>query len=107
MILSFQLFEKCLRQYDKLRKREAFLEQFRKEPIFKDNLDELDDSREVIQQLVDEYQAATKPDYINWGLNQVGFHLWYNPNNDNYFKITFLENKLMHFLFCVSGHRLT
>lgn len=64
------LFEKCCRQFDKLRKREAFLEQFRKEPIFKDDLTELDDSREVIQQLVDEYVAATKPDYINWGTQQ-------------------------------------
>merc|ERR1712226_1442034 len=61
------LFEKCMRQYDKLRKREAFLDQFKKTAMFKDNLDEFDASREVLQQLVDEYQAATKPDYINWG----------------------------------------
>ncbi|KAI5629422.1 tubulin gamma-1 chain isoform 1 [Silurus asotus] len=40
------LFERTCRQYDKLRKREAFLEQFRKEDIFKDNFDELDNSRE-------------------------------------------------------------
>ena len=62
-----QLFERTCRQYDKLRKREAFLEQFRKEDIFKDNFDELDNSREVVQQLVDEYSAATRPDYISWG----------------------------------------
>ena len=61
-----------MRQYDKLRKREAFLDQFKKEAIFKDSLDEFDASREVIQQLVDEYQAATKPDYITWG-TQVGY----------------------------------
>ena len=66
-----QLFDKCLRQYDKLRKREAFLDQFKKTPMFKDNLDEFDASREVLQQLIEEYQAATKPDYINWG-TQVG-----------------------------------
>ncbi|XP_002732812.1 tubulin gamma-1 chain [Saccoglossus kowalevskii] len=61
------LFDRTCKQYDKLRKREAFLDGFRKEAIFKDNLDELDDSREVVQQLIDEYVAATKPDYISWG----------------------------------------
>ena len=60
-----------MRQYDKLRKREAFLDQFKKELMFKDNLDEFDDSREVVQQLVDEYKAATRPDYISYG-TQVG-----------------------------------
>lgn len=65
--LATQLFERTCRQYDKLRKREAFLEQFRKEDMFKDNFDELDNSREIVQQLVDEYHAATRPDYISWG----------------------------------------
>lgn len=66
-----QLFDRALQQYDKLRKREAFLEQFRKETMFKDNLEELDHSREVVQELVDEYQAATRPDYLSWGMDQV------------------------------------
>lgn len=66
-----QLFDRALQQYDKLRKREAFLEQFRKETVFKDNLEELDHSREVVQELVDEYQAATRPDYLSWGMDQV------------------------------------
>uniref|UniRef100_A0A6Q2YKY3 Tubulin gamma chain n=1 Tax=Esox lucius TaxID=8010 RepID=A0A6Q2YKY3_ESOLU len=64
------LFERTCKQYDKLRKREAFLEQFRKEDIFKDNFDELDNSREVVQQLIDEYSAATRPDYISWGTQE-------------------------------------
>lgn len=67
----WQLFERCLRQYDKLFKREAFLDQFKKVAIFKDNLDEFDASREVLQELVDEYAAATTPEYINWGAQQV------------------------------------
>jgi len=71
-----QLFERSLRQYDKLRKREAFLDQFKKMAMFKDDLDEFDSSREVLQQLIDEYHAATTPDYINWGGNQpVGLNL--------------------------------
>ncbi|XP_076030668.1 tubulin gamma-1 chain [Oratosquilla oratoria] len=65
------LFERTLKQYDKLRKREAFLEQFRKEAMFADSLEELDSSRSVVQQLVDEYVAATTPDYLAWGLNQA------------------------------------
>ncbi|KFM79400.1 Tubulin gamma-1 chain, partial [Stegodyphus mimosarum] len=65
------LFERTLRQYDKLRKREAFLEQFRKESMFQDNLDELDNSRETVQQLVDEYVAATNKDYLTWGMSQA------------------------------------
>ncbi|XP_024599202.1 tubulin gamma-1 chain isoform X2 [Neophocaena asiaeorientalis asiaeorientalis] len=64
------LFERTCRQYDKLRKREAFLEQFRKEDIFKENFDELDTSREVVQELIDEYHAATRPDYISWGTQE-------------------------------------
>ncbi|XP_049840687.1 tubulin gamma-2 chain isoform X5 [Schistocerca gregaria] len=62
-----QLFERALQQYDKLRKREAFLEQFRKEPMFQDSLEELDLSRQTVQDLVEEYKAATRPDYLTWG----------------------------------------
>lgn len=61
-----QLFDRALNQYDKLRKREAFLDQFRKEDMFKENLNELDSSREVVQDLVDEYIAATQEDYCTW-----------------------------------------
>lgn len=66
------VFEKNCRLYDKLRKREAFLENYKKEEIFKDNFDELDASREVVQQLIEEYQAATKAGYIMWGTQQQG-----------------------------------
>ena len=41
------------------------MEQFRKEDIFKDDFDEMDTSREIVQQLIDEYHAATQPDYIS------------------------------------------
>ena len=61
------LFESTCNQFDKLRKREAFLDHFKKEKMFKDDLSELDESRAVVQQLVDEYVASTKPDYISWG----------------------------------------
>ena len=85
------LFERVLRDYDKLRKREAFIDQFRKYPMFQvyqlffgwccnkwcqDNLDEMDESREVVQQLVEEYGAARRADYLSWGMNQWR---WKNP----------------------------
>ena len=38
--------------------------------MFSENLDEFDDSREVVQQLVDEYHAARKENYLSWGMNQ-------------------------------------
>lgn len=47
------------------------MDQFKKEAIFKDNLDEFDASRECLQQLIDEYHAATRPDYLTWGTQQV------------------------------------
>lgn len=65
------LFERALRDYDKLRKREAFIDQFRKEAMFAEDLSEMDDSREVVQQLVDEYHAARREDYLSWGVNKA------------------------------------
>ncbi len=40
-----QLFGRTISQYDKLRKRNAFLEQYRREPMFEENLDEFDSAR--------------------------------------------------------------
>ncbi|XP_063357784.1 tubulin gamma-1 chain-like [Cydia amplana] len=60
------LFDRCLQQYDKLRKREAFIDVFRKEPMFRDSLDEFDESRSVVDSLVREYHAAATPDYVHW-----------------------------------------
>lgn len=60
------LFERALSQYDKLKKRGAFLDQFRREEIFKDDLSELDTSRDVVDCLVQEYEAATKSNYLHW-----------------------------------------
>ncbi|KAI9585111.1 tubulin gamma-1 chain [Glossina fuscipes] len=60
------LFERALGQYDKLKKRGAFLDQFRREDIFKDDLSELDNSRDVVDCLVQEYEAATQPNYLHW-----------------------------------------
>lgn len=63
-----QLFDRCVKQYDKLRSRNAFLENYRQEPLFSDSLDEFDHAKEVVVSLSDEYKAAETDDYIKWGL---------------------------------------
>ncbi|KAL0724566.1 hypothetical protein Bca4012_039165 [Brassica carinata] len=63
------LFSKCLSQYEKLRKKQAFLDNYRKFPMFADNdLSEFDEARDIIESLVDEYKACESPDYIKWGM---------------------------------------
>ena len=37
--------------------------------IFKDNLDEFDDSQQTVVDLIEEYQAAEKGNYAEWGNN--------------------------------------
>lgn len=64
------MFKRTLDQYDKLRKRNAFLEQYKREAIFSDGLEEFDDSRVILQELVDDYQACESPDYAK-GFQQV------------------------------------
>ena len=64
------MFKKGLGEFDKLYKKKAFLDQFKRQEMFKDNFDELEASRQVVQDLVDEYAAATKPDYIDWSMNK-------------------------------------
>ncbi len=63
-----QLFERLLRQYDRIRKRNAFLENYRKEPMFQEDFTEFDDARETVQSLVDEYKACERPDYVDFGI---------------------------------------
>ena len=66
-----ELFDRMLQQYDRIRRRNAFLDNYRKEPMFSDSLDELDRSRETVQNLVDEYRACERPDYVQFGCNSA------------------------------------
>merc|ERR1719326_2561470 len=52
-----QLFDRCIKQYEKLRSRNAFLDNYRSEPMFQDSLDEFDNAKEVVVSLSDEYKA--------------------------------------------------
>jgi len=62
-----ELFQRSSKQFSKLYQRQAFLDQFRKEPMFADNLDEMDASHEIVRELIDEYKAAATHDYLSWG----------------------------------------
>ena len=62
-----ELFQRLLKQYDKIRSRNAFLDNYRREPMFADSLDEFDHARETVQNLVDEYAACERPDYVDFG----------------------------------------
>ena len=67
-----ELFDRLLHQYDVIRKRNAFVDVYKREPMFADSLDEFDDSRETVQQLVHEYQACERADYANFGTKSHG-----------------------------------
>ena len=79
-----------LDQYDRLRKRNAFMEMYKKEKMFEDSLEEFDVARYVLfcqvvlapianpfyaratcDDLMKEYKACETPDYISY----VGYSL--------------------------------
>jgi len=65
------LFKRMLDQYDRLRKRNAFLEQYKKEKMFENGLEEFDDSRATVEELLKEYKACESPDYISYGSTET------------------------------------
>ncbi|KAG9290636.1 hypothetical protein G9A89_011599 [Geosiphon pyriformis] len=62
------LLKRTCDHYDRFRKRGAFLEQYKKEDMFANNLEEFDIARETVQDLINEYEACESPDYINYGI---------------------------------------
>jgi hypothetical protein len=58
------LFKRIVAQYSTLRKRNAFLESYKREAPFRDGLGEFDEAKEVVQSLIDEYEEAEDPDYL-------------------------------------------
>ena len=67
----YSLFERIIKQYEKLRKRNAFLDNYKKEPMFKENLDEFDDSKDAVESLIAEYKAAESKNYLDWGMDEM------------------------------------
>lgn len=58
------LFKRIVQQYDPLRKRGAFIQQYEKEAPFSDGLGEFDEARAVVMDLIREYEAAERDDYL-------------------------------------------
>ncbi|KZS99179.1 gamma tubulin [Sistotremastrum niveocremeum HHB9708] len=61
------LFKRMLDQYDKLRKAKAFLDQYKKESMFENDLEEFDSARATVDELMKEYKACESPNYITSG----------------------------------------
>lgn len=49
-ILLAKLFKRMIDQFDRLRKRNAFVEQYKKEKMFENGLEEFDDARYIFGQ---------------------------------------------------------
>lgn len=59
------LFKRILAQYDKMRKRNAYLEGYKKEAPFADGLGEFDEARAVVVDLIAEYEEAETEGYLD------------------------------------------
>ena len=61
------LFRRIVRQYDGMRKRNAFIDQYKKTRPFENDLGEFDECREVVTGLIEEYEEAENPGYLGGG----------------------------------------
>ena len=59
------LFKRIVVQYDKMRKRNAYLDGYKKEAAFHDGLGEFDEARAVVADLIGEYEEAETPSYLD------------------------------------------
>lgn len=59
------LFQRIAQQFDRMYRRNAYLDGYKKEAPFANGLEEFDESRAVVQELIDEYAAAEKEDYLD------------------------------------------
>ncbi|EAQ84649.1 tubulin gamma chain [Chaetomium globosum CBS 148.51] len=62
---SVQLFKRIFRQYEGMRKRNAFVDAYKKTTPFSDSLSEFDEAKEVVSDLIAEYEAAEDANYLN------------------------------------------
>jgi len=59
------LFKRIVLQYDRLRKRNAFLKSYQEQEPFRDGLGEFDTARQVVMDLIGEYEDAEKENYLS------------------------------------------
>jgi tubulin gamma len=62
------LFKRAIDEFEKLRSRGAFLNQYKSQEGFE--LSEFDDAKDVVERLSEEYEACERPDYLNWSANR-------------------------------------
>lgn len=55
------LFQRTVDQFDKLWKRQAFLDQYKRQPMFEDGLEEFEDARGHVKDLIQEYKQLEPP----------------------------------------------
>jgi tubulin gamma len=65
-----QLMQGISDSFNSLFKKKVFLDNFRREDMFKNDLEEFNDSQEVVSKVIDEYIASERNDYLEWGENQ-------------------------------------
>ncbi|CAI5530981.1 unnamed protein product [Closterium sp. Naga37s-1] len=56
------LFGRCVKQYENMRRKSAFLEPYKQFSMFSDNLVEFDESHEVVRSMIDEYRMCETSD---------------------------------------------
>lgn len=59
------LFKRIVVQYEKMRKRNVFLEGYKKEAPFADGMSEFDEARAVVGDLIAEYEEAETETYLD------------------------------------------
>ena len=60
------LMQQIVESFNTLYKKKAYLDRFRKEDMFKDSLDQFEDSLEVTQKVINEYKACEQKNYLEW-----------------------------------------
>jgi tubulin gamma len=58
------LFKRIVLQFDRLRKRNAFLDTYKRHETFRDGFGEFDTSKEIVMDLINEYEEAERADYL-------------------------------------------
>lgn len=76
------LFERICTDFNKLYDKRAFLENYRRQPMFEDDFSEFDDSYDIVSGLIDEYQASEHEDYLSWGSRGIGSSAAAGSTND-------------------------
>ncbi len=64
------LMQGIIDSFNSIFKKKAYIDMFRREEMFSDNLEEFTDAAEVVQKVVEEYNASERNDYLEWGENQ-------------------------------------